>query len=79
MGQHMEDDGRLRSLFAAALRLPLGERNALLENPSLSIETQQELKALLEADDGSETFLRTTVKPAKQPAAPGIHEHFGPL
>jgi eukaryotic-like serine/threonine-protein kinase len=68
----------LRSLFRQALDLGPEERSAFLRSPSLSDEMREELKALLAADLGSETFFEETIA-REQPRSPGVGERFGPF
>ena len=76
MGEARGDTGRLRALFERATGLPPDGRAQLLEDPTLSPEIRQELRALLEADRGSDTYFSRTFAPEAGPA-PGIGERFG--
>lgn len=78
MGSPVAGRAVLRSLFRKALDLTPAERVEFLNDPSLSSETREELKALLDADQGAETFLSETVA-SGEPAAFGTGERFGPF
>jgi tetratricopeptide (TPR) repeat protein len=76
MGPRIEDSGDLRSLFVKALGLAPEARAELLSDPAIGDETREELKALLDADEGSEGFLRETIEVDAPPIAPA-GERFG--
>jgi len=68
----------LRSLFLKVLDLEPGQRAGFLNDPSISPETRAELDALLQADQGAETFFKNTVA-SERPVGLGIGERFGPF
>jgi serine/threonine protein kinase len=70
------DAGTIRVLFLKALDLPPESRLEFLSNPGISPGTREEVLALLEADQGSETFLHGTVA-AERSSALGVGERFG--
>src|SRR5277367_3452439 len=76
MGVQLGDAGRLRLLFLRALELNPEERAGFLKGPDFDEETREELKALLDADQGSETFLRDIVA-GDRLVTPGVGERFG--
>ena len=76
MNAPQRDAAEARTLFLKALDLSPALRVALLEDPLLSPATREELRALLEADDGAETYLRQTVA-SEQPSGSGVGERFG--
>ncbi len=77
MGAKLGDAAELRRLFVRALRLTAEQRAEFLSDPIIGRETREELQALLDADTGSETFLRETVA-GDPPATPAAGERIGP-
>jgi eukaryotic-like serine/threonine-protein kinase len=71
------DDGSLRNLFERLIALSPEERVGVLTEPGVSLELREELKALLQEDPGSETFLEQIVA-GEQASEPGTGERFGP-
>jgi tetratricopeptide (TPR) repeat protein len=70
------DLAELRSLFLQVLDLPEQDRAQLLG--TLSPEVREELQALLDYDQGSETRLRGIVDAGRLPVT-GLNERFGPF
>lgn len=72
------DPLEVRGLFLKALELSPAERSRILDDPSLSPETREEVRALIEADQGAETYIRKTVD-SERTQAEGLGERFGPF
>src|SRR3954447_19697378 len=70
------DPSQLRTLFLEALELPTENRAAFLEGAHISSEMREEVLAMLQEDDGAETFIQATVEKALPPET-GIGQRFG--
>ena len=68
----------MRQLFERVLALAPEERGRFFEEAQLSPETRDELVALLDADDGSDTFLGEIVSRAES-GSRNSGERFGPF
>ena len=78
MEPQQADGAALRSLFLKALSLPATERASLLNDPAIPTEIREEVAALLNADEGSETLLRDIVTSERSHRF-GAGERFGPF
>jgi tetratricopeptide (TPR) repeat protein len=77
MERGLGDPEALRALFVKAVQLPPEDRLEFLSDPGISPETRDEVLALLDADRGSETFLRQSVASEQAPEI-GAGDRFGP-
>ncbi len=77
MPEEPGDPSQVRALFLEAIELPPALRSSVLNRDGLTDDTRQELRALLEADAGSETFLDKTLD-ADRLLVGGIGQRFGP-
>jgi non-specific serine/threonine protein kinase/serine/threonine-protein kinase len=72
------DRAEVRSLFQKALSVAPEERARILDDPLITSSVREEVLALLQADQGAETFLRKTVA-QEQPEVWGTGQRFGPF